>query len=295
MSTLTRIEQTVRLTLTKTFRPDGQLTDATGDVTATLKRLDGTTINSAVAAHPDVGVYTYTPPEQPQPDYLTLDWTGTLAGAAVSIRDFVEIVGGFYFGLTQVRDEYSDLQNVAKWPNAKLAAKRVEVEQECDTLTGQAWVPRFARFLLDGSGTDELVVPAVMLRTVRAASVAAWAGGTFTALSAGELAGVAALDSGVLVRDGALWPAGRRNVLVEVEHGADLPPGDIATAVMTRLRSKLAAPTSAIPGRALSWTPGMGGVFRISTPNARMTGIPDVDGVYLQQPFAGRHKMWLAS
>lgn len=296
MSTLTRIQQTTRVTLTTYLRVDGQLTDATGDLTATLKRLDGTTVDTATSTRTDLGTYQYTPPEQADVDYLTLDWTGTLAGAAVSIRDYVEIVGGHYFGLAEVRDEYRELRDTAKWPTARLAGKRVEVEQECDTITGQAWVPRFGRYLLDGTGTSELVTPAVMLRTVRTVSVAGQAGATFTALTAAELAAVAPLDSGLLVRDdGGIWPAGRRNVLVELEHGADLPPQEISTAAMARLRSKLAAPSSAIPDRALSWTPGMGGVFRISTPNARMTGIPDVDAVYQRQPFWGRHKMWLAS
>lgn len=296
MSTLTRIQQTTRITLTTYLRPDGVLTDATGDLTATLKRLDGTTVDTATATRIDVGTYTYTVPEQPDPDYLTLDWTGTLSGAAVSLRDYVEIVGGFYFGLSQARDEYRELRDTAKWPNVRLAQKRVEVEQECDTITGQAWVPRFGRYLLDGTGTDELVAPDVMLRTVRAVSVADRAGGTFVALSAAELAATAALDSGVLVRgDGTPWPAGRRNVLVEVEHGADLPPAEISTAAMARLAAKLAQPSSAIPPRAVSWTLGQGGVFRISTPNARMTGMPDVDAVYQRQPFWGRHKTWLAS
>ncbi len=292
---LIRIQQTVQQTLTKQFRPDGQLTDAAGDVTVTLKRLDGTVVASATATRTSLGTYTYPPPAQPLLDALTLDWSGSFGGAVITIRDFIEIVGGFYFGLDEVRAEHRDLRDTAKWTPEKLAQKRIEVEQECDQITGQAWVPRFARFLLDGSGTDELVVPDMVVRSVRTVSVAERAGGTFVALTADQLAAVAALDAGLLVRDdGEKWPAGHRNVIVEYEHGADMPPQTIRSAGVLRIRSKATATSSNIPDRAMSFTVAQGGVYRLSTPGATRTGIPDVDAAYQQTPLYGRRKVWLA-
>jgi hypothetical protein len=153
-------------------------------------------------------------------------------------------------------------------------------------------VPRFARFLLDGSGTNELVVPDMQLRTCRAAKVAERAGGTFTALTAGQIAAIAADESGVLIRDdGEVWPAGRANVIVEYEYGHDMPPEEIASAAKIRLRSRLGSTTSSVPDRALSFTAADGGVYRISTPGPQRTGIPDVDAAYLGN---AHEKVWIA-
>lgn len=293
---LTRVLVDRAETLSHTFRVGETATDADGTVTVTVKRLDGTVVTSGTASSAGTGLYTFPLTGQAQVDALTADWAATVAGAARTERDVVEVVGGFYFGLAEARDRHRGLADKAKYPTEKLAAARVEVEQECDTITGQAWVPRFARFLLDGSGTDELVVPDMELRTVRAASVADRAGGAFTALSVDQLAAVAALPAGILARDdGSVWPAGRRNILVEYEHGADQPLEEIGTAGMDRLQSKVHQPSSNIPARALSYTIAQGGVYRLSTPGAMRTGIPDIDAVYERQPYHGRKKMWLAS
>src|SRR5215207_8266692 len=96
---LVRVLRTAKQTLTHIFSVDEAATDLAGACTVTLKRLDGTVVETTTAAHPGVGTYTYSPPAQANLDMLTLDWSGTLAGAAITIRDYVEIVGGFLFSL----------------------------------------------------------------------------------------------------------------------------------------------------------------------------------------------------
>jgi hypothetical protein len=287
---LLRVQVTAQQTLTQEFRVDGVLTDCAGNVTCTLKRLDGTTVNTATASHPGLGTYTYVLPAQALLDSLTLDWSGSLAGAAVVVRDYVEIVGGFYFGLDEAKTELG--LNLTKYPYTTIARKRIETEQECEAITRQAWVPRFARYLLDGSGTDELVVPDMQLRVCRAAKVADRAGGTFTALTAGQVAAVAADESGVLIRDdGDTWPAGRANVIVEYEHGHDMPVEEIASAAKQRLRSRLGMTDTSVPYRAISFSAEAGGTYRLSTPGPRSTGMPDVDAAYLRH---AHQKVWIA-
>lgn len=287
---LVRVLVTTQQTLTHEFRVDGVLTDAAAGVTATLKRLDGTLVHTAAAGHPGLGAYTYAPPPQALLDALTLDWTGTFAGAAVSVRDFVEIVGAFYFGLEEAKTELG--LNLTTYPYTTIARKRIEVEQECEAICGLAWVPRFTRLLLSGSGTDELVVPDLQLRTLRAAKVAERAGATFTALTADQVAAVAPLESGILARDdGDVWPAGRRNVIVEYEYGHDLPPEEIAAAAKLRLRSRLGMTDTSVPYRAIGFTAGEGGTYRLSTPSKDRTGIPDVDGPYLRH---AQPKVWIS-
>jgi hypothetical protein len=278
---LIRILVTTEVTLTHTFYVDETPTDASGAVTVIVKRLDGTTVTSGSATHPGPsGVYTFPIPEQAQVDTLTVDWSGTLAGAVVSVRDRVEVVGGFLFGLAEARTAHPGLANTTEFPSTLLARKRIEVEQECERICRRAFVPRFNRVTLSGNDQDRLPIPNVdgrgsELRTVRAVSV----GGV--AWSAPDVAAVGVTDFGVIKRPGgALWPAGTGNIIVEYEHGFDLPPSELSEAAILRLRSRIAMPSSGVPDRAVSFTVTEGGTFRLSMPSKERTGIPDVDAVY---------------
>lgn len=280
---LVRILRTARQTLTHVFSVDEVATDLTGDCTVTLKRLDGTTVATATAAHPGVGTYTYAVPEQANLDSLTLDWAGTLAGAPVSVRDFVEIVGGFLFSLSEARAAHSGLTSTTTYPPATLAARRIEVEQECERICRQAFVPRFARETLSGNNSTRLAAGHTMLRSVRAVTVAgvAWA--------APDAAAVGVSDHGILTRPaGALWPAGVGNIVIEYEHGWDHPPEEIRQAAILRLRSRIGQTTSSVPDRATNFTIAEGGTYRLSMPGKDQTGVPEVDGPYQRYTRARR-------
>lgn len=275
---LVRILVTTEVTLTHTFYVDEVPTDLGGACTVTLKRLDGTTVTSGSATHPGpAGVYTFPVPEQAAVDMLTMDWSGTLAGATVSVRDYVEIVGGFLFGLAEARAKHPSIANTTAYPSSLLAAKRTEVEQEAELICRRAFVPRFARLILSGNDTDRLPLPIgfTELRAVRAASI------NGTALAGADLTGLQGTDYGVIKRPGgAIWTSGTNNIIVEIEHGLDYPPADLAEAAILRLRSRIAYTLSGIPDRALSFQVAEGGTFRLSTPSKQRTGLPDVDGVY---------------
>ncbi len=288
---LTRVQQTTKVTVSHTFRVDGQLTDAAGAVTATVKRLDGTAVVGAGSVnHDSLGVYSVALPTSAVPDTWTLDWSGSLSGATVIVRDIVEIVGDFLFGTNEVRTEYNLAVN--KYPDAMLVQKRIEVENECEDICRRAFVPRFKRRLLDGSGTDELIVPDLYLRTLRAASVAVYAGQTMTPLTTTDLAAVAAQPEGTLIRDdGQLWPLGHRNIIVEYEHGEDWAPETIRSGAKLRLRTVIDRPVTGVPQRAVSFTTQDGGIYRLSQPGKASTGQPEVDGLYgrLAEP-----RVWIA-
>jgi hypothetical protein len=273
---LVRILVTTEVTLTHTFYVDEVPTDLAAACTVTLKRLDGTTVASGSATHPGpAGVYTFPVPEQATVDLLTMDWSGTLAGAIVTVRDYVEVVGGFLFGLAEARQKHPSLANTATYPSSLLASKRIEVEQECETICRRAFVPRFARETLSGNDTDRLPASHSELRTVRAASIAG------VALTGTALTGLGVTDYGVIKRPGgAIWPAGTGNIVVEYEHGWGYPPADLSEATILRLRSRIAYTLSGIPDRAISFAVAEGGTFRLSMPSKQQTGVPDVDGVY---------------
>lgn len=270
---LIRMLRTSQMTLTHTFFVDGVATAPTGTLQAAVTRAsDGTAVAGSPFTYTVSGTTSsFTLPPQASLDLLTVDWTGTIGGAPVTGRDYLEVVGGFLFDLPTAVARYS----LSAYTFAQLAAERIDVEQECERICRRAFVPRFAWEKLNGSGTPQLHVLWPYLRAVRAVRV----GGV--AWSAPDVAALGFADHGVITRPGgAVWPAGAGNVIVEYEHGADVPPAEISNMSMSRLKSKLAQPKSGIPERSLSYTTVDGGVYRLSTPSADATGIPDVDAAY---------------
>jgi len=276
---MSRVQATGKATLSHTFYIDETPTDPTGTVTCTVKRLDGTSVQtgSASIVGSGSGKVTFVFNGADTVDILSVDWVATISGDEVTVRDWVEIVGGFYFGIAEARGKHSGLSNTTEYTSADLQETRIEVEQEADVITGQAFVPRFARVKVDGSGTSQLVMPWPLVRKVRSVTVdgVAWAQGQVDAVRFG--------DAGVLTLDG-LWPTGWDNVIVEFEHGHDYPPSGIKRAGILRMRSRLGWTRSGIPDRAVSFTVTPGGVYRLSTPGRNKTGVPDVDGEYERVP-----------
>lgn len=289
---LTRVRRTAAAVLTQTFYVGEDPSDAAGDVTVAVRRLDGTLLASGIATKPGstTGQYQWIltgGPTAPasvtwQLDHLVVTWTGTVGGALMTLTDRVEVVGGFVFGLAEARQADSSLANPVKYPTSLLAAKRIEVETELERITGQAWVPRFGRFALDGNGYAGLAVPKVYpVRALRA--VGTVEAGVLTALT---LPTAATLDQyGNLTRAGGRpWPLGFGNVVLELEFGNDEPPPDLRDAAIYRLRSRLNLTRSGVPDRVNVYTTPDGSTYRITMPGPNTTGIPEVDGIYQSYP-----------
>jgi hypothetical protein len=292
---LTRVLKTAGATLSRTVYVDETKTDVTGNMTVTVTRRDGTVVaaqSAIVASHGTTGVYTYNLPGGPTPatsatwqlDALTVTWTGILAGSAVSLTDDVEVVGGFYFGLAEARGSDASLADPVKYPTATLARTRVQVEQEAEEIMQRAWVPRFRRVLLDGTGTSSLVAPDANIRTLRSAAWSWVTGQALVPVTGSNLSAIVVGGNSVLTQPyGLPWPIGTGNVLLEYEYGEDQPPEEIRQAAMTRLRSRCNVNRSTIPDRVSSYTTSDGvtaNTFRLSMPGAWSTGIPEVDAVY---------------
>jgi hypothetical protein len=197
--------------------------------------------------------------------------------------DTVEVVGGFYFGLAEARASDAVLTDPVKYTTAALAAARIQVEQEIDEICYRAFVPRFRRVVLDGTGTDTISTPDPDLRTLRAASIAYLTGGDLQVLTGSYLTRVVPVADGLLVRQyGLPWPFGTGNAVVEYEYGLDAPAEELRQAAMRRLRTVLTAKNSGIPDRAASYTTQEGSTYRLTLPGRRSTGIPDIDAVYMR-------------
>lgn len=275
---LIRVVRTALATLTRTFLVDESPTDAVGTVTVTVTRAaDGTAVTSGPATRISLGTYTFVLPSQANLDWLDVAWSGSIGGGALTLYDRVEIVGAFLFGLAEARSSDPTLANTTTYPTSKIVTKRIEVEQECETICRQAFVPRYHHETLSGNDTDRIRTKWPLLRRVRSVTVSG------TAWSVGALATVSASEAGMLTLPaGSLWPAGSQNIVVEYEHGMDQPPGRLAGAGMVHLRYLLNEARSGIPDRVMSYSNEAGNFHATAMAIADKdhTGYPEVDGVY---------------
>lgn len=290
MGALTRIPRNASGVLTHTFYLGEDPTDSTVTVTYAVTDANGEVIadGDATSAGTDTGQYTFTLAAQTALQAGTIAFTATIGGTVTIETDFYEIVDGFYFTLAQGRASDSSLADETKYPTADLDAKRLEVEVECETICDRAFVPRYERVILDGTGSTSLLLrmtdpnrSVADIRSIRSISVAPAVDETFVDYTAGEIAAVTWTADGTLRRtDNGVFYEGVRNVVVEFEYGLDRPPADLIPAALTRLRSRLNFNKNGIPDRASSFTVSDGGTFRLDMPGAYKTGLPEVDAVY---------------
>ncbi len=279
-----RVLRTAKATLVRTFYLDEVATPASGSVVVSVSRLDGTVVDAATAVDNGDGSYAYTFPGRDVVDLLTVTWTLTVGGDAVVLSDEIEVVGGFYFSLGEGRAVDAALASTTKFPTTDLIARRIETEDECERICGQAFVPRFARETLSGSGQGALMLRWPWIRAVRSVVVGS------TAYSPQQLAGVGFSDAGMLYLESG-WPVavprGTRNITVEYEHGRDRPPSDIVRGAKTRFKSLLlSSKTSTVSDRAerVVSADANGGTVVYGSAVGDKTGLPEADAAYSRYP-----------
>lgn len=281
---LTRVARTAAATLSHTFEVGETLTDSSTTVAVSVTDANGTVVSTGTASSAGTGTgrYTYPLPGQATLSLLTVAWSGTIAGAAVVETDYCEVVGGFFFRLSEARFSDTSLVNTGDYATAQLELARLETEVECEEICDRAFVPRYRRVVLDGTGTTDITLPDADLRTVRTVRISPAPGQAFVAFTVDELAAVKLVGDRELRRTefGTEWTFGTGNVIIEYEHGFDRPPDDLRRAALVRVRTRLNIHRSGIPDRATSFTVAEGGTFRLDMPGPYKTGLPEVDAVY---------------
>lgn len=256
-------------TLQATFYVDETPTDATGAVTVTITRADGTALATAAATTADgEGVYSYTLAAQANLDILTVAWTGTWGGvASTPAVHTVEIVGGHYLSIRDLRTT-NNLGDTAKFPTEKLEQARMWFEHRVEDYVGIAFVPRYRRDTLDGSGTRTLTLSRWPLRRLLSVTVDGVTQTTTT---------WAKPTTAVLDQVTGTFTLGAQNVVVAYEYGLDAPPQQLRDAAKTAIRDHLLGNYS---GPRAFLEQGEFGIVRLSQPGPdRPFGIPEVDAV----------------
>lgn len=289
MSTL-RVLRTAKTTLTRTFYLDEVATPATGNVVVTITREDGTLVQTGNATGPDVNQqYTFLFNGSDTLDRLLVSWAFTVSGDAVVLdQDVIEVVGGFYFGLSEARQIDATFTNTARYPTADVIDVRTQVEVECEAICRQAFVPRFEREKLDGHPhIRHLRLKWPWIRKVRAVSVngVAWEQDRVDAIGPDRLGIIRpGLDWWWFWGGGfgSVWPWGIGNIVVEYEHGQDRPDPDLVRAAKIRWKSLMfeRKSRSPLPERSERLQTSEVGTVSLASESEWSTGIPSVDAAY---------------
>lgn len=278
-----RILKGSRSTISVTLYSGELATDSSVAVTIEVLRADGTAVVSAGTAT-DAGTtldgkyeFTLTPTHTANLDILTAKWTATLGGSVQVFTTNVEVVGGFYVSLAEIRAQ-KNLDITSNHTTAELVAARQWFEETFERYTEVSWVPRYERLTLSGDGTSSLLLPVrkpTAVRSVRDYTAAT----TYTSYTAGELADLGLEEWGEIHRlyGSGTFTAGNRNIVVELEHGYPYPTSDIKQAALVAIRDQILTTNS---GNRVFGVQTQDGIIRTSTPGAgRPFGIPSVDAV----------------
>jgi len=253
-------------------------TDADAAVTVDILRGDGSIFaTDAATTHvggPPAGHYRYTLAPQANLELFTLQWEGTFGGVVQRITSQVEVVGGYYVALADIR-ALSGLADAAAFPNEKLAESRQWFEDKAESFCGVSFAPRYRRDVLDGGGSAGLQLMRGRPRRLLSVKID---GAVQTGLTTWDL-----YDDGTIVRDAGSFPSGRRNVEVIYEHGFDAPDSDMRQAALTAIRDNALGLASGIPPQATEVRQEFT-TISLSVPGLNHpTGIPSVDAVLVDQ------------
>lgn len=281
-----RILRNTPATLSITYYGEETPADADGTVNITIKRRsDGTTIvNNAVAPHvgaAGTGQYKYDLAPRSTVDSLVASWTGTFGGVVSTITTYIEIVGGFYFTLAELRASDSALADTTKYPTTTLEKIRQAVEIEFEQICHRAFVPRFAYERLAGDGTTEILLGHPEPTNILSLRIGTYLTGTVDYAS--HIPYIVSDGHRIIeLEDGYAWPQSDvSNVVIEYEYGRPYCPGDVKDAALKRAKNRLVSKNARIDERATSMNVPDFGTFTLATPgrDGSYTGIPDVDVV----------------
>jgi hypothetical protein len=282
-------------------------TTVDADVPSTGVTVSVTAVNTAatvvvapgtVATHAGTGVYSINIPAQATPIDLTVVWTGTFSGAVRTVTDYLQVVGGFFADLSEIR-ALDGLGNTGTYSTATLISKREVAETLFEQATGRHWTLKYGHDVLDGDPnyrrammptdfyleyhlTRRLALNNMRPRTLLNLYIDDGSGSNLVAQT-DVPQGYKLYDNGEIERliTSGGFPRGVDNVVVEYLYGEDRPPYDLKAAFLKYVRYLVLGTNNRDYERATSMTSPDGATFQIAqaTGYARPTGISEVDAV----------------
>jgi hypothetical protein len=268
---------------------DGEAVNLVSGVpTVSVTRDDGTVLAAPTAGAGIVGVYPVTltaATHTTRLDWLTVTWTGTTTAGVQVLSQIVEVVGGVYVTVGELR-AMPALSDATKFPADVLNAKVEEFERDiAERYCGTAMVPRYQRDNLVGNGRTSILLSKTNVRTSTAslyylAGASVDTAGNSTAFTTTNWAPAA---SGVLTTDGDVFTQtanGEQNLVFRYTHGLDRPPQSIVAACKMWVRNQVLQDANSGSRDVMKEVNETGVLVQYSTPDwdaGRPTGMLDVD------------------
>lgn len=269
--------------------PDGETPAATTGVpTVTVTRSVGTVLTAPTAsAGADLGAYVVTLTAATHTtllDVLTVTWTGTAGGRVQTYSQTVEVVGGHYATIPDLRAT-PGLESSSEFPTWRLLESRDEFADIVEDYRGVSYVPRYHLETLKESYAypygfgrpGRVFLRHVRIRAIRSLSLAGVAITDFTTI-AYTLSG--ALDWSYSTVSVPVSITGiPRDIVAGYEHGYDNPPDALRRACKQYIRAVLLSESSGVP-RDVVYQSMDGMTTRYSSPDkeaGRPTGFIEVD------------------
>lgn len=266
--------------ITVTFYNGSTPVDADTDPTVVVKKADGSTLFSTTATNETgTGIYSVVVPPQALLNILTLTWTGEFSGIEVSIESIVEIVGGFYFTIAELKAFDPAIAKPGRFTDQELIDARTFVESEFEMFCDRAFVPRFhseTGIVADwDSGllwTEKPELIRINSLTVDGVDQIGWVNSNY--LTRDKYS-----PRALIVQSGAATILYSNSINAEYEYGMTQVPHMIKRKALKRARMVLLGQASTIDERATTMTLPDIGTVNLATPGLRgsLTGVPDID------------------
>lgn len=281
-----RVLRNTAATVSVTFYNGSSAAEADGNVTVVAKKVDGTTLfNTNATNDPATGVYTTVIPSQANLTIITLTWTGTFSGTSVSIETHVEIVGGFFFSIGELRGYEKAFTNTDKYPDEALVTARNEVEAEFEDICKRAFVPRFYHEDSIEVDPDDDMIWLEKPEPISFSLIKQNGVDLLSYYTSGYLMRDKNSPRGVHVSNYALnlfnYDTYYYPISVEYEYGMTTVPIPIKQKALKRAKQTLLGLNSTIDERATTMLIPDIGTVNLATPGQRgaQTGVPDIDVV----------------
>jgi hypothetical protein len=263
-------------TIKFTFQVDGTATDPSPDTAKIgIVRDDGTEVVApgTSVVNDGTGVFSYTldPGDTSQLDILKASWTLTYAGVQQTFDTYVEVVGGYLFSIADARKIQPFKSDTTNYTAADISAIRTMAEIALEDVIGTAFVPRYRRQVIDGTGRALMflnVPRPITIRSVKQSGVA---------FGSTQLAQVQMRPTGSLFLPTG-WTSGVGNYEIVYEHGFPYPPPRVSRAALLLAKRWLVDGPYDDRATAISTEDG---TFSLVTPGVRgaMFDIPEVNAV----------------
>jgi hypothetical protein len=205
-------------------------TDPASTPTVACTRADGTVLAAPVVDDPTAadGLFRaklLADTHVDRVDVLSLVWSGTVDGLTQALPQTVEVVGGRYVSVPELRTGRG-MNDAAKYPTLMLAEIIDGLEQTTEDVVGVAFVPRYQRDRLYGDGSTSLMVSRRKVRSLISVTIDD---------VAADIADFT-IDGIFITYTSAI--SSSSTVIVEYSHGLDVPPADLRREVLRLARQE---------------------------------------------------------